>query len=547
MKKNFCFVMAQLDFLVGDIENNAEKIISSAIEAKAKYNADLIIYPELTLTGYPPEDLLLRASLYDRVQQALEYIKTTLKNIDVLIGFPYQEGNKRYNAAGLICNGKLETIYHKNELPNYAVFDELRYFKSGTKPLVINYKDLPLGITICEDLWHKDAFLNTVQAGANLVLSINASPFDIRKHEARIAMLRNRTRHSNVPVLYTNCVGGQDELVFDGGSLVVDNNGVVYQRGPFFKEALIPVEFEYDTVTKSITFEQCETQEPLSVSERAYQALVLGVKDYIEKNHFPQAIIGLSGGIDSALTLAIAVDAIGADRVEGVIMPSRYTSQMSIDLALEQAKNHNVKTSLISIEPVYSSFLNVLATEFEGLPQDMTEENLQARCRGSILMAISNKKGAIVLSTGNKSELAVGYCTLYGDMVGGFCVLKDIPKTMVYDLVKYRNSIAPVIPADVIQREPSAELAKDQKDSDTLPPYALLDQILELYIERDRSAQEIIARGFDKEIVRKVILMVDRNEYKRRQAPLGVKISTRAFGRDRRYPITSGYSRYLRI
>lgn len=540
-------MMAQLDFLVGDIEGNAEKIIINAIEAKAKYNADLIIFPELALTGYPAEDLLFRASLYKRVERALEYIQTTLKNIDLLLGFPVIVDKKKHNAAGLICNGKMVATYFKNHLPNYAVFDEVRYFAPGTTPLVVNYKDLPLGITICEDLWHKEPFIHTVEAGAKMVISLNASPFDIHKHEARIAMLRNRTRETCVPVLYNNCIGGQDELIFDGDSLVVDGKGVVYQRGPFFEEALIPVVFDFDSENNTFEFSKQDQEVALPIEERIYKALVLGVRDYIQKNHFPGAIVGLSGGIDSALTLAIAVDAIGAERVEGIIMPSRFTQQKSIDWALEQAKILNVQTSILAIEPVYTTFLDVLAPEFEGLTKDITEENLQARCRGALLMAISNKKGGIVLSTGNKSELAVGYCTLYGDMVGGFCVLKDIPKTLVYKLSHYRNQTGEVIPKGIIEREPTAELAFDQKDSDSLPPYDILDQILELYVEQDKSAHDIIEKGFNKEIVHKVVLMVDRNEYKRRQAPLGVRITTKAFGRDRRYPITSGYSRYLRL
>lgn len=534
--------MAQLDFLVGDIENNAEKIITTAIDAKAHYNADLVIFPELCLTGYPPEDLLLRPALYDRVSQALNTIQTKLKNVDVLIGYPAVEGQKKYNAAGLICNGKLVATYYKNDLPNYAVFDERRYFDEGRDALVLDYKGIPLGITICEDLWHQDPFEHTVKAGAKLIVSINASPFDSHKHEARMEMLRHRMQHAMIPIIYTNSVGGQDELVFDGGSLVVDERGDIHQYGPFFKEKLIPVEFEFDSNTNQASFTNHPTYEQITIEERIYGALVLGVRDYILKNHFTQAVIGLSGGIDSALTLAIAVDALGADRVEGVLMPSRYTSQDSIDFALEQARLQNVHTSFISIEPAYTAFLDILAPEFVGFSADTTEENLQARCRGTLLMALSNKKGGIVLSTGNKSELAVGYCTLYGDMVGGFCVLKDISKTMVYRLASYRNTLGAVIPSGVIKRAPSAELAPGQKDSDSLPAYPILDQILELYIAQDKSAQEIVTLGFDKETVRKVILLVDHNEYKRRQAPLGVRISNRAFGRDRRYPITSGYT-----
>lgn len=545
MKKKFCFVLAQLDFLVGDIEGNADKIIKNALTARAEYHADLVIFPELALTGYPPEDLLLREGLYDRVQAALDYIAVTLKGIDIILGFPSKIEGTRYNSAGVVINGQLTATYHKTFLPNYSVFDEVRYFKQGKQPLVFNYQGLPIGIVICEDLWHKDSLSSSITNGAKLIISINASPFDSGKHETRINMLQHRIKEAKVPILYINCLGGQDELVFDGDSMLAETTGKVSQIGPFFEERLIPVQLEYDQDLDQVKMVEFAIAPTLNEEERIYKALVLGVRDYIEKNHFPTAIIGLSGGIDSALTLAIAVDAIGADRVEGILMPSRYTSQQSIDDALEQARTLNVKTSILSIEPIFATFLTVLAPEFDGFPEDTTEENLQARCRGSLLMAVSNKKRAIVLATGNKSEMSVGYCTLYGDMVGGFCVLKDIAKTLVYRLAKYRNQDQEIIPNSIIQREPTAELALNQKDQDTLPPYPLLDQIIELYIEQDISVQNIIDRGYAPDLVRKIIMMIDRNEYKRRQAAPGVRITKRAFGRDRRYPITSGYNRAL--
>ncbi len=538
--------MAQLDFLVGDIEGNAKKIIENAKIAKEQMQANLIVFPELALTGYPPEDLLFRDSLYERTNSALKKIKSSVRDIDIILGYPIKKGKRRYNAAAFISNGKIVGTYSKKCLPNYSVFDEKRYFCEGKRSLVVDYHGISLGLLICEDLWHQEPIAKTVAAGADLVISINASPFDMNKHEARVSLLRKHAIEADVPILYVNCVGGQDELVFDGGSLVLDESGIIHQRGPFYRESLIPVDIKIDTNTHKISIPQSPVLPLLSQEARVYNALVLGVRDYIEKNHFPGAILGLSGGIDSALTLAIAVDAIGADRVEGILMPSRYTAKMSLEDADAQAKLMQIKTSLISIEEPFKAFLEILETEFEGRSPDMTEQNLQARCRGTILMAISNKKKSIVLSTGNKSELSVGYCTLYGDTAGGFCVLRDIPKTFVYRLAEYRNSLGMVIPTRIIQREPTAELAENQKDQDTLPPYPILDKILELYISEDKSYSDIIKSGFEPEVVKKVVLMVDQNEYKRRQAPPGVRISHRAFGRDRRYPITSGYKNYLR-
>lgn len=547
MTKKISVVMAQLNFLVGDIEGNTKKIIDNASVAKQTFNADLIIFPELALTGYPPEDLLLRDGLYERTTAALELIKAATDEIDILLGYPLKEDNDRYNAASLISRNKILGTYRKMCLPNYSVFDEVRYFKPGKEPLVIDYRGIPLGITICEDLWHKTPFAKSLAAGAKVVISINASPYDMSKHETRVELLTTHAMKSSVPILYVNCVGGQDELVFDGGSLVCDESGMIHQCGPFYEESLIHVEIHCDSKTNQISLSHQGVLPLLPKLARIYEALVLGVRDYIHKNHFPSAVLGLSGGIDSALTLAIAVDAIGAENVRAVLMPSPFTSKMSNQDALAQAATMKVKTSVIPINEPFEAILEILEPEIGCGSHDITEQNLQARCRGNILMAISNKVGCIVLSTGNKSEISVGYCTLYGDMVGGFCVLKDIPKTLVYQLAEYRNSLGNVIPQRVIEREPSAELAPGQRDQDTLPPYPVLDKILELYIDKDQSYQHIVEQGFDPEIVKQVIIMVDKNEYKRRQAPPGVRISKRAFGRDRRYPITSGYTNFLRF
>lgn len=524
---------------MGDIKGNAEKIIHHAHLA-AKQNAQLIIFPELALTGYPPEDLLLRDDLYQQCEEALQKIQQETQGIDLLLGYPIKKRRKLFNAASLISQGKIVSTYFKQCLPNYSVFDEARYFTPGQVPFVIDYEGLPLGVLICEDLWHKQPTLNLVKRGAKLIVCMNASPFDLEKQEARSSLLKKRARQGKTPLLYVNCVGGQDELVFDGGSSSVTENGVITQRGAFFQEKLLPVELIYDQSMGKVEIQEADPAPTMSKEERIYRALLLGTRDYIKKNGFSGAIVGLSGGIDSALTLAIAVDALGADAVEAILMPSRYTASMSIEDALKQAETMNVKTSLISIDPIFEQFVSSLAVEFDQRRPDTTEQNLQARCRGTLLMAISNKKGKIVLATSNKSEMSVGYCTLYGDMAGGFSVLKDVSKTLVYKLARFRNRQKPVIPKRVLMREPSAELAFDQKDTDSLPPYSVLDQILRLYIEKDISVSGILKLGFQKEMVEKVVRMVDRNEYKRRQAAPGVRITSRAFGKDRRYPITSG-------
>lgn len=535
--------MAQLNFLVGDIEGNAEKIIANSIYAKEKLNADLVVFPELCLTGYPPEDLLLRPGLYLRIKNALKKILENTQKICLIIGYPSQTTDGVYNAASLIEDGQIICTHYKECLPNYSVFDEKRYFKTGCSPTVTTLKGIPIAITICEDLWLPEPIMQASKAGALLAISLNASPFDRNKPLQRQELMGKRAKESGLPIVYVNMVGGQDELVFDGGSMVINQDGETCLSAGYFEEKLEPITLEiFDNEVKVPKSKLLPIPHE---EERVYKALVLGVRDYIEKNNFPGAIISLSGGIDSALTLAIAVDAIGSERIEAVLMPSRFTSELSNNLAKQQAEKMKVNYRIISIEPVFSSFLKVLEPEFQGFHQDVTEENLQARCRGTILMALSNKFGKIVLSTGNKSELSVGYATLYGDMVGGFCVLKDVPKTLVYRLVEYRNKISPVIPQEVINRPPTAELAENQKDQDLLPPYPILDAILEKFIEKDQSYFQIVEAGFDPETVKRVIKMIDKNEYKRRQSPLGVKITVRAFGRDRRYPITSGYAQFL--
>ena len=531
--------LAQLNLLVGDVAGNVAKAAAAILRARDELQAHVIVFPELTLSAYPPEDLLLRPGLHRQVLRGLETLKRQISGIDVVIGYPSPGPEGLYNSASLIRDGAVVATYHKQHLPNYSVFDEKRYFQVGREAAVVSIRGVSVAITICEDLWQPGPMAQAQAAGASMMLNLNASPFHAIKGGEREAVLRQRLAEAPMPVVYVNQVGGQDELVFDGESFVMAADGRVVVRGRPFVEEIYTADFEVGA--NGVRPLPGMIHEHLPQAESVYRALVLGVRDYIEKNGFQGAVIGLSGGVDSALTLAIAVDAIGAERVEAVMMPSRYTAAMSIEDARAEAQSLGVEHHIISIEPAFRAFLDSLKGEFAGTAEDTTEENIQARCRGVILMAISNKKSKILLTTGNKSELAVGYATLYGDMAGGFAPIKDVPKTMVYALARYRNAVAPVIPQRVLDRPPSAELRPDQKDQDSLPPYDILDPILEMYVELDKSAEEIVAAGFDAETVSRVVAMVNRNEYKRRQAPPGVRVTRRAFGRDRRYPITSGY------
>ncbi len=535
MTASLKLIMAQINVHVGNILGNVEKMIYVARSAVRHFDADMIIFPELSLCGYPPEDLLFRPDFNKEIEQGLKKLCKDVKDVDLIVGLPLYEDDKIYNAAVYIKQGDINGYYRKQEIPNYGVFDEKRYFSAGNKPYIITKNKLRLAVTICEDLWLETVATQAKTAKADAIISLNASPFDMRKPGQRQNILKQRAKETALPIIYTHCIGGQDELVFDGGSLAVDSSGKVNVLGPAFKEALLPVNLTKDKLEKGGIIKAT------SIEEQIYRALMLAVKDYINKNGFQSALVGLSGGIDSALTLTIASDALGADKVEAIMMPSRHTSDMSIEDAELLATNLHVAHRTISIEESYQAFLNSLSEEFEGLATDITEENLQARCRGVLLMAISNKKGSIVLTTGNKSEMAVGYATLYGDMAGGFAVIKDVPKTLVYRLANFRNSVSPVIPQRIIDRAPTAELAPEQTDQDTLPPYDDLDEILRLYVEQDKSIRDICKRGYEKQVVQQVISMVDQAEYKRRQAPPGPRITDRAFGRERRYPITSGF------
>ena len=532
--------MGQINPLVGDIAGNVQQICQCAEQAKINHNADMVVFPELTLTGYPPEDLLFRPELMVRVKAGLETIKQTVKGVAVVIGHPDGDVSELYNAASVIVDGEIIASYYKQYLPNYSVFDEKRYFVKGGEATVFDYKGIQLGLTICEDIWFTNPASQAADNGAEVIINLNASPYRQGKCDEREQVVGQRVQETGCAVIYVNQVGGQDELVFDGGSFAMSTQAKKVVSAPVWQHSLTPV-----SIVKSdqgeITLSGQLSSKPDQL-EMVYQALVTGLRDYIEKNHFPSVVIGLSGGIDSALTLALAVDAIGAERVSTVMMPSQYTAQMSLDDAQKMAEGLGVSHSVIAIDAVFEQFNNSLAEQFAGTEVDTTEENIQARCRGVLLMAISNKTGAMVLSTGNKSEMAVGYSTLYGDMAGGYSPLKDVYKTLVYQLAEHRNTQSPVIPQRIIDRPPSAELAADQLDQDSLPPYELLDRLLEQYIVQDWSFQDMVNAGAEASLVKKVISMVDRNEYKRRQAPPGIRITGRAFGRDRRYPITSGYT-----
>lgn len=535
---NICMIQDQ--FLVGDIKANARKIISLAQQMQAK-GADLLLFPELALSGYPPEDLLLRSGFIRQVETAIEEIAAASGEAQILFGAPRRAADGTlYNAALLCQHGKLCGEYHKQRLPNYAVFDEMRYFQPGHAPLVIECKQRRIGVLICEDVWSELPMQQAAEAGAEIMVVLNASPYHRNKHQQRLDMLRHRQAQYALPIFYLNIVGGQDELVFDGDSLVLSADGELVGHGPDFASACLHYQIAADNSIRALDTEFHPVSGEL---QSIYKALVLAVRDYVKGNGFDGVVIGLSGGIDSALTLAIAADALGAGQVHAVMMPSRYTAQMSLDDARAEAETLGVDYREISIEPTFEAFLQTLKDEFANLPEDTTEENIQARCRGVILMALSNKLRRMVLTTGNKSEMAVGYSTLYGDMAGGFAPLKDVEKQLVYALSEYRNSLSPVIPRRVIDRPPSAELRADQRDQDSLPDYAVLDAILRMSVEEDMPRQEIVAAGYDAATVDRVVRLVQLNEYKRRQAPPGVRITQRAFGRDRRYPITSGYGR----
>ncbi|MDD4914815.1 MAG: NAD+ synthase [Methylococcales bacterium] len=526
--------LAQFNFTVADIAANTAKIIAAVEQAK-QLQADVVVFSELCITGYPPEDLLFRNDFIRQAEQAVLDIAAGIEGIHAVIGYPGYRDGLLYNSAAVLADGRIIAEYHKNALPNYGVFDEQRYFSAATQTTLFSIKNTRLALTICEDIWQPGIIEKNRQAGAEIILTLNASPFHAGKVHQREEIICGQLQSAKTPLVYVNQIGGQDELIFDGASFVADRNGEIVFRAAEFEEQLSVVEF---IDCQPIAGQIAAHYQPV-ISE--YKALVLGVRDYVRKNGFQGAILGLSGGIDSALVLALAVDALGADKVEAVLMPSRYTLDMSIEDACLEADALGVKWHIIPIEPAVEAFSRMLTPLFAGSRQDTTEENIQARCRGVVLMALSNKQGKLLLTTGNKSEMSVGYATLYGDMAGGFAPLKDVYKLLVYRLAEYRNSLSPVIPPRVIGRPPSAELAPDQKDEDSLPPYAVLDPILALYIEQDLPADEILARGYRLEDVNRAITLVDRNEYKRRQSPPGIRITPKAFGRDRRYPISSGY------
>jgi len=532
--------LAQHNFLVGDISGNLDKALKLVRQA-GEAQADLLLFPELALTGYPPEDLLLRPGFMRAAAQALHTLVASVQEIDVIIGHPWLQDGQRFNSVSWIRNKQIIGRYDKQLLPNYAVFDERRYFSPGVQPLVCELKGCKLGVIICEDLWELEPARQARAAGAELLLTPNASPYDGGKISARLAALNANHAEHGLPVVYCNLVGGQDELVFDGRSMLMSRDGELSGPGPLCEEALLLAEFH--PATGRLTALDWAVS-PVDSQEEVYRVLTCGLADYVRKNGFSDVVFGLSGGIDSALVLALAVDALGANHVHTVMMPSRHTSGLSIELAQEQAVKLGVDHRCISIEPAFGAMSLLLGPSFAGMAADVTEENLQARTRGNLVMALSNKFGWLPLTTGNKSELAVGYCTIYGDMCGGYAPLLDCFKTRVYQLANFCNRKGACIPEGVISRPPSAELRPGQTDQDSLPPYNILDQVLHLYVERDWSIAKICAEGFDEAMVRRVARLVLLNEYKRRQGPPGARITDRAFGRDRRYPITSGWREY---
>ena len=540
MNEKISIVLAQIDLIVGDISGNTTRILEYCERVKVESDADLIIFPELSISGYPPEDLLLHSGLKRRIAEAMELIGQNVRGIAVLVGFPEYTQDHIFNSCAVYNNGKELIRYRKHALPNYSVFDEKRYFTPGNETAVFELQGIKIGINICEDIWYSKPARLSKLAGAELIIVINGSPYQKDGQNIRESTIKRRISEVKIPIVYLNLVGGQDELIFDGASFVMNEKGDVIYRAPAFEETIACIEFE--RIKKTIVPISNSIEPKLEEIESIYKALVKGTRDYISKHNFPGVVLGLSGGIDSALTLAIACDAIGSDNVRAVMMPFRYTSKMSLEDAQLQSSILNIQYDILPIETLYDAANNLLLPIFDGAKVDATEENIQSRARCILLMAISNKTGLMLLTTGNKSEMAVGYATLYGDMAGGFAPIKDCTKTMVKKLAEYRNTLNEVIPQRVIDREPSAELRENQQDSDSLPPYDLLDPILEAFVEEDLSVLEIVERGYDKTLVTRILEMVKRNEYKRRQAPPGIRISNRAFGRDWRYPITSGYN-----
>ena len=540
MTDKITIALAQFDYVVGDVAGNTQKILDLSTRARDDMRADLVVFPELSVCGYPPEDLLFHAGLRRRIEKALETIRDSVRDIAVLVGFPDYQDDDIFNACVVFRDGEVLAHYRKHILPNYSVFDEKRYFSAGREASVFTLNGVRVGINICEDVWDRAPPAASRAAGAEVLLAINGSPYELDSQSQREEVVRQRVLEIGIPVVYLNMVGGQDELVFDGGSFAMDRSGEVVFRAAAFRDNLYCVQLMADGA--GVAPQPAEIVPLLPKEQSVYEALVCGTRDYVGKHGFPGVVLGLSGGVDSALILAIACDALGAERVHAVMMPFRYTSTMSQEDAAKQATIQNVRYDVIPIEPIYEATLQQLEPIFEGRGIDVTEENIQARCRGLLLMGISNKTGRMLLTTGNKSEMAVGYATLYGDMAGGFAPIKDCSKSLVYKLAHYRNTINEVIPERVISRPPSAELRSNQKDSDSLPDYDILDPILEAFIEEDASVREIVERGFDRDVVIRVLEMVKRSEYKRRQAPPGIRISGRAFGRDWRYPITSRYT-----
>lgn len=534
MGDNLRLVAAQLNFWVGDIEGNAEKIIAAAARARDELRADLIAFPELALLGYPPDDLLLRSGIPPAIEAGLERIRREAQGIHLVVGHPEYAEEGIYNAASVFRDGQLVRRYRKRLLPNYGVFDEKRHFLAGRSACVFDIKGVPVGLCICEDIWGPRPADESRDQGARLMININASPFALGKSLQREQVLRARASETRLPILYVNMVGGQDDLLFDGDSRAIRADGALTFHAPTFEEDLYAVDFADGEMRGTM-------REPQAEEAVVYRGLVQSVRDYVTRNGFPGALIGLSGGIDSALVAAVAADALGPERVWGVSLPSRYTLDMSNDDARIEAEALGIRYSVLPIEPTFKALTGTLDETFAGRPIDLTEENMQSRSRGVLLMALSNKFGHVVLTTGNKSEMAVGYATLYGDMCGGFAPIKDVYKTLVFRLARYRNTISPVIPERVLTRPPSAELRPDQKDSDSLPPYEVLDPILEAYVESNASIPQIVAMGFEEATVKRVAGLVRRSEYKRRQAPPGPKVTRCAFGRERRYPITAVY------